>query len=256
MAYIRKIRRALLQHYRPILESKSLEEAQIQTMFLDASPVTKVVKQLWFDIAPMEAERMWLHMQRQTGIKSLGRHSRYWLGLVEEFLNAVGLDKLTTELTNTTKNWVLKKILEATAQGNGIDWLVREMEGNFTRKRARVIARTETTRARNSGYLTAGKELPYEAVKVWNSAQDPRTRNDKHADHLHLNGVTAEINEYFRDPRSGALMMFPGDSSNATVKGADTINCRCRCTFLAKEDANGLPIMKAILISNSAVIAV
>lgn len=244
MAYILKLRRALLQHYRPILQSKSLAEAGIQTGFLDATPVTRVVKSLWLDVGPKSAEQQWLRMQRETGIKSIGRHSRAWIQLIQEFLNEVGLDKLTTQITETTKKWVLEKILQATAEGNGIDWLVNEMLTTFVRKRARVIARTEGNRATNAGHLTAGKELPYESVKVWNAARDPRTRNTKKVDHLHMNGQTKEINEYFQDPRSGALMMHPGDSSNDTVRGSDTINCRCRITFLPKEDADGLPIMK------------
>jgi hypothetical protein len=134
--------------------------------------------------------------------------------------------------------------MQAIEDGNGINWLQEKLLREFTSKRARVIARTETTRARNAGYATAGDNVPFQTVKIWNSAQDARTRNNKHASHLLMDLQQREPNEYFEDPVSKALMMFPGDSSNASVSAADTINCRCRVTFLAKEDANGDPIPK------------
>ncbi len=241
--YIRKLRKALMTYYGPLLEAKSLPEVQIQLMFINPKPVIDVVRSIWFEFGADEAERMWLKMQRETGIKSIGRHSKRWIDLITRFLTGQALDKLTQQIDKTTKDFVTRKLIEASAEGNGIEWLRQQIEGTGLR-RARVIARTETIRARNAGYLTAGDELPYQAVKIWSSARDARTRRGPKADHFHMNGQERAIGEYFQDPRSGALMSAPGDSSNETVKGSDVISCRCRITFRPLYGEDGLVLMK------------
>jgi hypothetical protein len=198
--------------------------------------------------APNEAERMWLRMQRETGVKSLGKHSKAWIELVQRFLSRAALDKLTQQITQATTNLVTRKILEATAEGNGIEWLRQQIERTGL-IRARTIARTEVVRSRNAGYFAAADALPYEALKVWNSAKDNRTRGNpagpkSQADHWDLNGVQKELNEYFVDPKNGAMLMYPGDSDGPGSTGANTVNCRCRLTFIAKRGPDGLPIMK------------
>jgi hypothetical protein len=244
MAHIRKIQRALLELYRPILTADSLDVALIRASMLDGTPIKRVIRNLWLDIAPNDAERTWLQMMKFWPEKSLGKHSLEWISLVRDFLSESALDKLTTQITESTRRKVSDWILEATAEGNGIEWLTQRIEETYVTKRARVIARTETVRARNAGYLTAADKLPFQAVKVWNSARDTRTRRGPKADHYNMNGQTKEVHEYFQDPDSGALMMAPGDSSSSTVTGADVINCRCRVTFIAKRGPDGLPLRK------------
>jgi hypothetical protein len=249
MAGFRQIRKALIKYYEPLLSADNIETFQLRGEMLDIRPVRAAIKQLWYSIAPDAAERMYRQTMKLSGLK-FGTYSEDWIKLLQEFLGDHGLEDLTTQLTRSTRNWLIRNIEEATIQGYGIEWLKNKLLKEFTATRARTIARTETIRARNAAHMTAGKELPFQATKVWLSARDNRTRGNNpkvkrpRADHFHMNEQGKEVNEPFEDPISKALMMFPGDSTGQNVKGSDVINCRCRVVFEPKRDANGLPIMK------------
>jgi hypothetical protein len=58
-----------------------------------------------------------------------------------------------------------------------------------------------------------------------------------------LNGVTVPEDGLFTDPRSGAHLAFPGDSSNGAGP-QDVCNCRCSVLFLPVKDANGNTVMR------------
>jgi len=64
-----------------------------------------------------------------------------------------------------------------------------------------------------------------------------RRKNDRH-DHLHLDGVIVPIDEPFRDPRSGELLMYPGDTTLGAGPGA-VVNCRC--TLVGVDRRRGEP---------------
>jgi len=86
--------------------------------------------------------------------------------------------------------------------------------------------------------------------KEWISIHDHRTRgvNPKdHANHIALDGVTIDFEDYFVDPRNGVRLFQPGDpkaKGSAKDKAASVINCRCNMALKPKRDSRGRLIPK------------
>jgi hypothetical protein len=173
-----------------------------------------------------------------------GRNER-WIAEVLRYLNLHMLG-FVQDITDTMRNDILRVLEKGIEEGWGIDDLVTELkkEGLF-KARAKVIARTEIIRASNVGHATAAKDLPYEVDKKWNAARDARTRHS----HVFINGHIVDENGYFRVPiykgnkPTGQFdeMLYPGDP---TASASNTVNCRCRVTYLPKRDANGRLVMR------------
>ncbi|SFJ83094.1 phage putative head morphogenesis protein, SPP1 gp7 family [Thermoflavimicrobium dichotomicum] len=88
-------------------------------------------------------------------------------------------------------------------------------------RKARVIARTEGHRIRNTGKFDSAKraaELGLEMVKVWDATLDHRTRPA----HRKLDGKKVGVNENFISPAGG---IGPGPGMMNHPK--DDIQCRC-----------------------------
>lgn len=115
---------------------------------------------------------------------------------------------------------------------------VAQYESRLLQLRGEMIARSETLRslqaAKHQAYLQAvesGKLSATAVRRVWRDVGDLRVRHT----HRLLDGDTVGLNEAFRSP-SGALMMFPGDTSLG-APASETVGCRCdvnyRIDFLA-----------------------
>jgi hypothetical protein len=99
--------------------------------------------------------------------------------------------------------------------------------GEFSAKRAELIARTEVTRAFNAGSLAGAQALgefgPVE--KVWATGLDGRVRDT----HLEAEGQYVPINDSF--DVGGFAMSAPGDGPAEEV-----VNCRCTMLMLYPGD--------------------
>lgn len=137
-----------------------------------------------------------------------------------------GIDLLNDAegITNTTKA-VIQRVLEEAAQtGWSFDEIVRRIDG-INRKRARLIARTETVTAANGAAMINAKESGIPLNKMWISAIDHRTRRD----HLVMNRVTVGINDNFNV--GGFPMQQPGDRTQG-APAKEVCNCRCVVAFI------------------------
>jgi uncharacterized protein with gpF-like domain len=103
-----------------------------------------------------------------------------------------------------------------------LDWSGSENWPN----RARVIARTEVTRANNAGTMGAGTEVARVTGKVvsktWHAHSDDRTRTD----HRVVDGQTVPFYQPFQVGTNH--LMFPGDPAGPPD---EVINCRCHMTI-------------------------
>jgi hypothetical protein len=92
-------------------------------------------------------------------------------------------------------------------------------------QRARTIARTETSRARNAGRFEAFVQLGFKSVQ-WSSFSDIHSRPG-HAmmddDERTIAGLVSG-KEFFTNPKTGKNMKYPGDPA---APPGETINCRC-----------------------------
>lgn len=94
--------------------------------------------------------------------------------------------------------------------------------------RGEAIARTESIAALNAGredsvnQAANSGDVPAQFItRIWESANDSRTRHD----HRLMHGQKRPVGQPFSAP-SGSLLMFPADSSLGAL-AKDVINCRC-----------------------------
>ncbi|MCT4369108.1 hypothetical protein CLG85_001620 [Yangia mangrovi] len=66
--------------------------------------------------------------------------------------------------------------------------------------------------------------LPEHVSKRWEATPGPRTRDS----HRALGGAEVKWGQQFISPVTGAAMDWPHDED---APAAETINCRCSCTF-------------------------
>lgn len=103
------------------------------------------------------------------------------------------------------------------------------LKSGLLRVRGEAVSRTEVLTSLNAGkfraYMQAvedGSLDPLSATKIWRDSSDKDVRDT----HRALDGESVRLLEPFRSP-SGALMMFPGDTSMGAGPG-EVVLCRCR----------------------------
>jgi SPP1 gp7 family putative phage head morphogenesis protein len=126
-------------------------------------------------------------------------------------------------------NTLTQKISVGIETGDVRDRLTKTIQEatQFSRIRAEMIARTETTRAYNLGNLAGAQALgefgPVE--KAWATGLDERVRPT----HLAAEGQYVPLNGYFSV--GDAQMLAPGDGPPQ-----ETLNCRCTTLYLYPGD--------------------
>jgi hypothetical protein len=152
------------------------------------------------------------------------------------YVRSVSGQKIS-DINDTTIGIYREVFAQSIAEGLGISEtmaLLRERLTHLNAMRAERIARTEIVAASNAGSFAGAQSLGEVLTKIWLSSPDSRTRGTKPTDpssHVALNGQEKEMNEAFVEGRTGARMMFPGDSSLGA--GANNV-ANCRCTLIYK----------------------
>jgi len=145
-------------------------------------------------------------------------------------------DKVT-QIVNTTRKDALRivkaSIDEGLVEGLGQDAIGRIIRRNLaaeaatvSRRRANVIARTETHAAANSAAHEAIRSTGLPVVKEWVAAIDGRER-DAHAE---ADGQSVPLNAPF--VVDGEMLDYPGDPSGSA---ANVINCRCAVAHVVED---------------------
>ena len=106
-----------------------------------------------------------------------------------------------------------------------IDNAITNMQARAQRYRGEVIARTESINALRAGQFESIQQAletegvgQAEAVKVWDSSGDARTREE----HAAADGQSVPVSQPF--VVGGEALMYPGDPAGSA---ANTIQCRC-----------------------------
>lgn len=183
--------------------------------------------------------------EAQRKAASFGRNER-WIQQVMNYLRMHGLF-FVQNITDTLREDIIRTLQKAVDEGLGISETVKLLtDSRLITARATVIARTEINRASNTGHSIAARELPYEVDKKWSSARDHRTRHS----HVLINGhITDELGTFRVAIYQGKKqigwdeMQFPGDPD---AHPSNTINCRCRVTYVPKRDADGVLVMREV----------
>jgi hypothetical protein len=210
--------------------------------------LTGIIEQLYVEVGGRFARRTWIEIRKKE-TKGFGFNAR-WVQWILDYLREHLIDKITFRVTETLRTVLLTALNKAFTEGWGIKEAVKFMRDQekfpLTKTQAARIARTESTRATNTGIYAAGQTSPFEQTKEWIATFDKRTRGQEkkpHASHVLLNGQKIDLEDFFVDPVNGDQLLFPGDPEGSA---ASVINCRCVIALRAKRDENGRLIPKKV----------
>lgn len=192
-----------------------------------------LLKQLYTEAATIYGASMVAQLPKKKARMPIGFNER----MVELMTIYFQTELLNTvqDITATTREKIAEIFIKAYPLGLSYDEIVKQLEAlDFTKIRARLIARTETVTASNAGAMIAVKASGLELNKIWSSAQDNRTRRTPRDrfDHLDMNGVEIPYDDMFIV--NGELLAQPGDRKNGASAG-NICNCRCCVVFRAVE---------------------
>ena len=181
-------------------------------------------------------------VMRKAGVKQDLTPQQRWAIVIKMLLEG-GLQKLTGEITDTTRDNMRKILTKGMQEGWSINEMMKELEKlGINAYRAELIARTETTRAANQGSLLGAVSTGLQTVKEWIAVNDDRTRRTPRDlyDHLHMDGVQVATDEVFKvtGKKGDKDMEFPGDPAGGP---GNTCNCRCTVGFEVVRDENDRP---------------
>jgi hypothetical protein len=155
-----------------------------------------------------------------------------------------GLDKLASDITDTTKEQIRRFLIESAEKNYTLPETIALLKtSGITDYRAELIARTETGRAANIGSMVGATSTGLVTIKEWIAARDNRTRREPrdHTDHLIMDGTKLPMEKQFQVPNNQKglgyeLMDHPCDSK---ASAANVCNCRCTLGYEAVRGANG-----------------
>lgn len=152
---------------------------------------------------------------------------------IREYLNRNLMNKSVIPITETERKIMLQVIADGVDEGLGVNKIAAKLkELKLGTARSRLIVRTETGRAMNTGAMFAAANSNVIVNKIWNSAQQDRTRRipRDQTDHLHMDGIKVAYDEFFFIPGKKGVdaMQYPCDSNG---RPENVCNCRCAVSF-------------------------
>jgi hypothetical protein len=161
--------------------------------------------------------------------------------VILQYLERQGLDQLASDITDTTKDQIRRYLMQGAANNLSYAEMIPMLrQAGITDYRAELIARTETSRAANTGSMVGAMSTGLVTVKEWIAARDNRTRRIPRdsADHLHMDGIRVPIDAKFEVKGKTFVdyMLHPGDS---TAHAANVCNCRCTLGYEAVRGSDG-----------------
>jgi hypothetical protein len=236
--YTPKINRALRSQVKQFLDAKSYGYSDTDALqSITSESLLRALKPLYLDAGITYGSKHIAYLRTQKARMPIGFNA-LMTQLMEQYFQ---IDLLNTveNITAYTREKIRDILIAAYALGSSFTEISNELTAiGFTYQRARLIARTETVTAANTGAHIAAGTTGLELRKVWISAQDNRTRRrprDKF-DHLEMNGVTVGYNDLFQV--SGERLVCPGDRKHNASAG-NVCNCRCTQAYSPVRNSNG-----------------
>jgi HK97 family phage portal protein len=139
--------------------------------------------------------------------------------------------EMIQNVSNTTKKKVRKVIADGATAGKTLPQITSEIQASykgFTKKRAGVIALTETVTAQNRGSMEAINSLKTPVLKVW--LWSGITGENERPEHHDVDGQAVEKEAYFSV--GGEELLHPGDP---LASAKNRVNCHCSLTYRRDE---------------------
>lgn len=178
-----------------------------------------------------EREAKWLNKQYGSEYKAFDFFTN-WLQVMTNFFRLKGAEQVV-EITDTTKAELKRRLIQGTEDNLTIPE-IRDLlrMPDINKRRANVIARTETISTLNYSSHAAVTAAPVLFVKEWIATNDKRTRKQ----HVHINGQVRDIEDKYSNGG-----MYPGDPD---LSAKERIQCRCAEVHEPKRDHLGRLIRK------------
>jgi uncharacterized protein with gpF-like domain len=205
---------------------------------IDPLPIRRILERLYKSVASKEAAASY---NAGLQVKKFGfGASAAWLQMIENWFSTF-ITNLTADINSTTWKYITDIINNGIQEGKSYPDIIRDLKATGQdKRRASLIARTETNKSLGWAKYQAAGKLPYPVTLVWVSATDKRTRGTKEkdkSDHRHMDGMKVDYGVPFIDPRSKSAMLYPGDTTQPepyTAGPGDVCNCRCTLTTRRK----------------------
>ena len=173
--------------------------------------------------------------------------AEFFARLAQEYIALEAIRRRIVQVSEATRQQIVNAVQIGQDSGQGIAEIaqgIRDRLPSLSRRRASVIARTETHGAANYGADGAARTTGLPMRKEWVSVEDHRTRDFGDGDgvvdefsHRAMSGVVVDMEQPFMVPRRNLTsepMMFPGDPNGSA---ANVINCRCAVAHIVDFDA-------------------
>lgn len=199
---------------------------------LPTKQMTDTLTELHIDAGTRWARYTDKDIKRKIGKKNTAIDN--YNSFMREYLNRYLLDRSVKPIEETQRKIMADIIAQGVEEGIGTNKIaarLRELTDNPAR--AKLITRTETGRAMNTGAMLAAANSDVVVAKVWDSANNNRTRRipRNQTDHLRMDGISVPFNEPFFVPgmKGFEAMMYPCDPSGSAM---NVCNCRCAVSFV------------------------
>lgn len=140
---------------------------------------------------------------------------------------------LLVRMPDDVYNLIFSQISEGVSLGESnqqisdrIDAILFSTRAEWWENRAKVIARTETTRAWNAGVLAAAQYYEPPTGPGWRKVWDTDMDGHERPAHMRANGQSRGLSDTFQV--GGEDLRFPGDPAG---RADNVINCRCEMTI-------------------------
>lgn len=239
------VKKALDDQIKPILSWLTEDNFDALPAYIDyilsTVPMREALQPI-YETVGVSAAKFSYNWIQDIETKDIGFFSAEWLKeMIDYFLMNAGTK--IAGITHTTIERVKQVLAEATAQNLSRRQQAKYIEEtlsdpDFNRKRALVIARTESTTAANYGIQIGAESSDYVVEKIWVATLDKRTRQSHR-----IAGMSPAIRPQDQFNVGGVLMSYPGDP---TAPAEEVVNCRCVMLEQAVTDEMGLPVLKPI----------
>lgn len=165
---------------------------------------------------------------RQLPQPQIGFFSAIWRDKMVGLLSSSETAKRISGMTAHTRQKVRDILVRGKQEGFSVRWAAKQIAGFLTgkqgRRRANLIARTESTRAASAGHEAGAMSTNLKLKKRWVATRDSRTRDPHRA---MLSKPDIDRDELFTV--GGKKMKYPGDPAGGA---ANVVNCRCRVLYI------------------------
>lgn len=240
------VKQALDDQIKPVLKWLNKDNFDALPAYVDyllsTVPMKEALQPIYETVGVSAARFSYDWVQRSGERKDISFMSENWLQqIIEWFLLNAG-NKIAG-ITATTIERIKQVITDAIALNLSRREQAKYIEETladpaFNRKRALVIARTESTTAANFGIQLGAESSDYVTEKIWIATLDKRTR------HSHrVAGMSPAIRPQDSFNVGGVLMLYPGDPA---APADEVVNCRCVLLEQAVTGEDGLPVLKPV----------